>query len=97
MGWGWMGKTGDTWKCARITRRPQSQLWILDKGHNQSLPHVPEEIVTSHFEETCKAWQRLRVSSLCGLDEFEAATMCILCYSCCLSFKNRAMVTQLKP
>lgn len=23
---------GDTWKSARITRGPQSQLWILDKG-----------------------------------------------------------------
>ena len=45
---------------------------------------------------THRVWERLRVN-LCRLDECKTAAMWIVCYSCCLSFKNRAVVTQLKP
>lgn len=40
---------------------------------------------------------KAKIERVWSLDEFEAGTVWILCYLCCLSFKNRAVVTQLKP
>ena len=72
-------------------------VWIIplseepDSPQSMGLQRVGHNWVTNT--------QSLRKSgvNLCGLDECEVAAMWTVCYSCCLSFKNRAVVTQLKP